>query len=116
MALVNRTGLLDTPYASLLLRVSTEQTDYTNHGDDYYNSLVSQLHDATTIEEAQQLATAADKYALEQCWSINICQKSGSVLWQPYVKGYSGEIVSPHYGFYYARWWQDQDLKTSLGY
>ena len=115
MCLDRRTGMTDTPYSTLIRRLSTAKSDYSRHGDTQYDAIVEKFLSATTVVEAQQYAVAADRYALEQCWTINICPMASPIVWQPYLKGYSGEALSPYYGYYYARWWIDGILKESMG-
>jgi ABC-type transport system substrate-binding protein len=100
-----RIGMTGEPYTSLSVRLSDSRANYTHNADPEYDTLVKSLEAAANQEDAQKFAAAADKYALEQCWSINICPLSTSILWQSYVKGYSGENLVPYTGFYFARCW-----------
>ena len=56
----------------------------------------------------------ADKYTVEKHWSIHVFPLSDFTVFQPYIKGYSGEYMQKEYG-YYARFWIDKELKKSMG-
>jgi peptide/nickel transport system substrate-binding protein len=85
--------------------------------DPTYDAFVDQFNAALTEDEAAAAFKAADKYALEQAWTIYVFPTNSYVIYQPYLKGYSGEAVMwDHWYYYTARWWIDQALKESLGY
>jgi len=80
--------------------------------DPAYDALVNQCWAATTAEGASRLTQQIDQYYLEQHWQVQGPEFYNFVLWEPYLKGYSGEYP----GFWgeqnlFATIWIDQSLK-----
>ena len=90
-------------------------TNYTLNNDPVYDALVDDYHAALTAEEAQLAVQACDRYSLEKHWLVRLVPLSGYTVYQPYLKGYSGEALSWNGWFPYARLWIDQDLKETMG-
>jgi len=77
---------------------------------------------AATPEIAKQVVQTFDKHMIEQHYYITGPAATYYCFWQPYMKGFSGEVSPGRNGalalcpyFYAARVWIDQDLKTSMG-
>jgi ABC-type transport system substrate-binding protein len=118
MAFNQLVGFPFAPDKTMLMRGAGDpQDNYTFNNDSHYESLISQFNAATSEDEARQLSEDADLYLLGQHWSVQTFPLAGYMVWQPYVKGYSGELLDgalwPAYCT--ARMWIDQTLKTSMG-
>lgn len=112
MVLSTRQSSSMDPMICLQLRLSTNPNCYLRHNDTTYASMVSEIDSATTLEEARVLINEAEKYDLEQHWSVLICPTVIPTAWQPWVKGYNGEFTASGWrGFIPARLWIDQGLK-----
>lgn len=73
---------------------------------------------ATTEEELQPLVADAFLYALSQHWIVPLVSSNTQcVVWQPYIKGYGGQVLasSDFAAAVRARVWIDSALKTSMG-
>ena len=106
-------GLVKNP-AQAILRRTTDQDreNFTHCSDPKYDDLVTRFQAATSIDEAMKLCAQADLYAIEQCWSINVFPDATPILWQPWLKGDSGEdVMGGGYYFYLSRWWLDRSLR-----
>ena len=104
MALTNMTGGLMPPLMVMQGRYSKfTMRNYTHNNDPYYDEMFQKLNAAATIEEAQKLCNEMDMYAIKQHWAVNVCQVATPLVWQPYLKGYSGELMPT--ADMYARWW-----------
>ena len=81
--------------------------------DPVYDAMLREFESAADLTELQQMTTEADKYALEHHWKVRLFPIINYNVWQPYLKGYSGEVVGGMGGnmAYYARWWIDKDAK-----
>ncbi len=82
--------------------------------DSAYDELVHNVDFASNEAELQQWAVELDKYFLAQHWVITACPAVGYTLWQPYLKGYSGEQLHSTLEQIFARCWIDLSLKESL--
>jgi peptide/nickel transport system substrate-binding protein len=82
--------------------------------DTEYDSIYEKYNNSTS-DEVARLCVAADKYSLEQHWVINSFPIVNFAIYQPYLKGFSGEYVADFaswdQGFYFTRMWVDQTLK-----
>lgn len=111
--LTNSTGSTLSPFTSLYLRQSGNRGNYTYSNDPSYDTLITEIENATSVDRVKQTIAAADIYAIKQHWAVNVCPVTTPVLWQPYLKGYSGELDPGAFDF--ARWWIDYELKKSMG-
>jgi len=111
-------GLGFAPTISIYWRASKGATsNFAYNNDAGYDALVQKFVSATTEEEARQIFGEASWYTLEHHWAVQIFPLAAFNIWQPYLKGYSGETLEFRYlPFYAARLWIDQDLKKAMGY
>ena len=58
--------------------------------DDYYDKFMN----AKTSEEASTALKAGDQYAMQQHWQVVTTGGTYYNIWQPWLKGYSGEIMT----------------------
>ena len=95
------------PYSQLL---TTSNQNYIFHGDTTFDKMYDDMLSASTIEEAQQICTDIDMYILKQHWMVHCTQYFSPIVWQSYVKGYSGELLNSGElaGACRARMWIDK--------
>ncbi len=108
-------GMLDGP-SSFVIRTTGNFRNYTYNNDPTYDAMYNEMVTASSLDEAKSLAKEMEIYMLRKHWTIDIVPFGNAILWQPWLKGYSGEEVDWDIGFYYARLWVDQDLKESMGH
>lgn len=88
--------------------------------DGFYTSMLS----APNLDQVKQVLKDANEYIARQHFDTALVQPGLFALTQPWLKGYAGQLGSisggsggPTYqGFYAARFWIDQKLKTSMGH
>lgn len=93
---------------NLNARRSGDGRNYTFNNDPKYDAILDKVMTATTLEDMQKGVIEADMYSLEQHWSVNFCSTLGPMLWQSWLKGYSGEFGLGQVSYYL---WIDQSLK-----
>jgi peptide/nickel transport system substrate-binding protein len=113
MTIETKAGAPGGPQMQVNLRWSKGIQNYTHNNDAHYDELYEQYLKASSMDEVKRLCVAMDKYALEQHWSVCILPTWDPIALQPWVKGFSGElmILGSAPGTEYARWWIDQNLK-----
>jgi peptide/nickel transport system substrate-binding protein len=81
-----------------------------------YDVLKQKYISATTYNEALSYIKEMDKMGLEQHWMVHTFPTYTYNIYQPRLKGYSGEYIfgSVIQGFYWNRVWVDQKLKKTL--
>ncbi len=85
--------------------------------DPNYDAIVDKFLAVNTGDEAKPLSIEAQKYELEQHWVTPLFPLVNYNLWQPYVKGYSGQLIFIYQQYWiWSRVWADMDLKKSMGY
>jgi peptide/nickel transport system substrate-binding protein len=111
-------GLGFTPNISIQWRHSkTGPSNYTYNNDAGYDALVAEYFAATTEDEASRIFVEVMWRVLENHWAIQVCPLASFNVFQPFIKGYSGEVLEfRNLPFYAARLWVDQGLKQSMGY
>jgi len=81
------------------------------NGDAGYDALRDKFWAASDSSEAMNLMQQIDKYYIEQQWQVAACESYAYVLWQPWLKGYSGEGTQWSQGVLWSRLWIDSSLK-----
>jgi peptide/nickel transport system substrate-binding protein len=115
LAYARDTGYAGEPSENIQSLTTGNRRNYTYNNDSHYDELYNKMLNAPSIDEAKKLSVEADMYALRQHWTVYVCTLSCPwALWQPWVKGYSGEVVLEGNPIL-ARLWIDQDLKESMG-
>ncbi len=109
-------GLLWAPTTSLCYLVSATipQLNSTFNYDATYNDMFAQINAAVDPAEMQQLVSEAFLYALSQHWMVPIVSSTTQcVAWQPWIKGYTGEVLAnaDWAAALRARVWIDESLK-----
>ena len=86
--------------------------------DPTYDAMYEAAVAATTIEEQQRLVKEADMYAIERHWAVWGPMSPTFHAFQPWVKGYDGElrVTAVYPNFVFARLWIDQELKAAMGH
>lgn len=84
--------------------------------DPGYDEKANNLESAADEAELEKQALELDKYFLSQHWVITACPAFGYTLWQPYLKGYSGEQLHSTLEQVFKGCWIDQSLKKSMGH
>jgi len=101
------------------------RVNYTMVSDPTYDDLVTQAAAASTVDQYKVIMQKVNQLVVQQHYVISICQPSLFTVWQPWLKGYAGQNnclsgtgpSSPLLFFEYgARFWIDQNLKTSMGF
>jgi peptide/nickel transport system substrate-binding protein len=91
--------------------------NYTYNNDPTYDAMLSDMEADTDWNLLKQHMVAADRYAIEHHWVVATVPTATFNVWQPYLKGYSGESA----GWWgsqtlWSRLWIDQNLQKSLGH
>jgi peptide/nickel transport system substrate-binding protein len=107
----NRSGADTSPFSAMGMRTSKNAGNWHFNNDATYDAIVDEMNSATTMEEARQLVIKADRYGIEQHWNVPTFQVSNFTIYQPYLKGYSGEILGRNPGWIFSRLWVDQSAK-----
>lgn len=114
VALSNLTGSASFPPATLGLRNSRSPLNHTHSHDANYDAMLADIDNANSFDTLAQKVKDADLYALGQHWAIQICPISNYTMWQPYLKGYNGDVNPQPSEF--TSWQIDVNLKQSLGF
>ena len=106
------------PLEMLVISVSGFPNNYSGISDPAFDAMYEAAKAATTEEEQMRLIREMDMYYIEQHWTIwgPITPFFGVV--QPWVKGWSGEILigMMNYGCgLFSRLWIDSELKEAMG-
>jgi peptide/nickel transport system substrate-binding protein len=103
------TGLTWPPATIYVFRHSKKSTaNYTGNNDPALDAMIDNVALAPTEDEASKLMRDMDTYLLKQHWDIYTMPLKSYTLWQPYLKGYSGEILTHDQGRIWARIWVDK--------
>jgi len=108
-----KSGATIPPSVAIALYQKDDMANFGGVNDPEYEALFAKWNDCTDMNEAKSIMIAAQKRALEQHWSINTTSLFNYTVWQPYLKGYSGEA---QLNIYTAYLWIDQNLKKSMGH
>ena len=108
------TGNLYGPLLDIEYRTKSEFRNWTANYDPVYEAMYAKLAAATDLKDAQALCNEADQYALSQHWEVATFPMGNNAVWQPYLKGYSGESFWAGGTQYFARFWVDQTLEKTL--
>jgi len=99
---------------------TTSATNYMQISSSIYDGYSSKALAATSIDEVKQILKDANELVARQHFTISLLQPNNFDLYQPWLKGYSGQAQSisgnaatgfEKLFFYPARFWIDQTLK-----
>ena len=90
--------------------------NYARINDPHFNDLFDQALAATTVDDYVRICKEANDYSFEQNWGVHLLPIPAFVIWQPWYKGYSGELMLGYaQGGLQSRTWIDQELKQTMG-
>jgi len=106
---------VDVPIGLFYSKGSTPTTTRASNAD--YDAVYEQFKAVQDEAEAMRLLREAQRISLENHWTVNLFPLVNFNVWQPYLKGYSGELCfAMQQYWYWARLWIDQDLKKAMGF
>ncbi|MBN2077267.1 MAG: ABC transporter substrate-binding protein [Dehalococcoidales bacterium] len=108
-------GLMWPPAYTGLEYYSKHFRNFSHPNDATYDGLFEQQIGATNKEERQQLLIQMNDRVLEQYWSVRILPRVQINVYQPWLKGYSGELSATQM-YYAARYWVNKSEKEALGH
>jgi len=74
--------------------ITRKSGNYSYNSDPAYDAIYEKFMSAQTVDEFKQYCVAADKFSVEQHWSVNVTPVVGYRANTPDIKGYSGELLS----------------------
>ena len=108
-------GGVDPPRICLNRRYTGHATNLSYNNDKAYDAIVDQYYVATDAATAKKVITQADDYAIAKQWRVVLAGTQVRYsIFQPWVKGYSGEYYNT--AVHWARIWINSDLKKSMGH
>ena len=111
MSFAEATGFTFAPDFDLAQRYTKNSNNYTFNSDPAYDAIVDKFNSATTATEAAQLAQQADRYCIEQHWTVNTFPLVSYIVLQPGIEGYSGEPLGWGQTQMLAKIWRTQSTK-----
>jgi ABC-type transport system substrate-binding protein len=97
--------------------------NYMGINDPVYVAFHPRAWTTSNFDEIKKLLRDCNEHVTRQHYLVSLLQPIEYALYQPWLKGYTGQIDSisaaagPHRLFYYgARFWVDQNLKKSKGH
>ena len=104
------------PIDIVLWMVATGYINNLSYNNDAtHDELLQKFLGAADIDEAQKWARAADKNAIEKHWGIYVAAGVIYDMFQPYIKGFSGENAAGTEDWWWTLMWIDHDLKKAMG-
>lgn len=110
-------GGLGAPPGIGLENAGMDRSNATCHTDRDYQELLERFRNAPNVEAAKKASTEGDMHVMKQHWFLGQVSMTVYNVWQPYLKGYNSECGGQYYGlrgWYWARFWIDQQLKGSM--
>ncbi len=89
----------------------------TFNNDPVFDKMYEQFAASTDEAVRKKLSIEADMYIIAHHWVANASRYYNFALYQPYLKGYSGEyqlFSAGNWGFFISRFWIDQNLKKTF--
>ena len=118
-------GLTFDPFRQIARFTTGYSTNYVGAADPVYDAFYTQALAATTQDGVKQVLQKANEYIVRQHWSISLLEPSIYSLYQPWLKGFTGQNNAFSNGAsgpsvllfqYAARFWIDQNMKKSMGH
>ena len=100
------TAMTYSGYRALTRRWSQNQSNVTRNNDKTYDAYVDQFTTCLDVAERHKIIKEAGLYLLKQHWAVQLLPTVNFVLFQPWFKGFNGEIVLD-----YATYWIDKTTK-----
>jgi peptide/nickel transport system substrate-binding protein len=93
--------------------------NYSKVDDTHINEVWLAARETVDLAARNKMMKELGLYIIEQQYWLNMPTPKQHILWQPWLKGYNGEVsfgtVNGWYGMYRFTW-VDQKLRTSLGH
>jgi peptide/nickel transport system substrate-binding protein len=117
---MHQTATTRPPHNTIYARYSKEkELNLTMNNDPGYDAIVQKFETAVDEAAYAQATQEADRYAIEKHWALYTFPIVTYNIWQPWLKGYSGEEATGGggvgYAVVWARLWIDQAMKQSMG-
>ena len=116
-------GSTGAPVAQFPKYQTGASTNWMMISDPVYDAFIPASMAASTVDAYKQVLTDANKYITQHHFVISLLEPSVFALYQPWLKGYNAQskavndAASPNLvSFYAARFWIDQNMKTSMGH
>jgi peptide/nickel transport system substrate-binding protein len=116
-------GLTYEPTSQVNKYLSSSPGTFQRVNDPKFDANITATAAATTVDQVKQILIDDNKLVAQQHFVISLLQPKVYGFNQPWLKGYNGQYgaISGMMGpsliyFYEARFWIDQDLKTSMGH
>ena len=117
-------GLATEPIRQLERLRTGAVPNYLMVSDPVFDSFLPRAMAADGINEIKKIVRDANEYVARQHFAISLVQPVQYSLFQPWLKGYSGQFFAvsaasggpPLYFFYPARFWVDRKLKKQMGH
>ena len=107
-------GLMWPPAYTGLEYYSKHFRNLVHNNDSIYDGIFEKQLMSSDPNERKQLLIQANDRVLEQYWSVRVLPTVTLNVFQPWLKGYSGELTATQM-YYAARFWIDQDIKEAMG-
>jgi peptide/nickel transport system substrate-binding protein len=115
-------GLATEPIRQLERLRTGAVPNYLMVSDTVFDSFLPRAMAAGSIDEIKKIVRDANEYVARQHFAISLVQPMQYSLYQPWLKGYSGQFFAvsaasggpPLYFFYPARFWVDRKLKKQM--
>ena len=110
-------GLTYEPFTQLARYTTGYGTNYMMINDSQINTWYANAQSVTNVDQMKQIVQEENEYVAQQHFVISLIQYNNFVLYQPRVKGYTGQLYGfyitssglPMLSFYQARFWIDAD-------
>jgi len=112
-------GALGINPVNFLSRLASNPVHYFAINDPVLDAFHPKSWTVTSFDEVKKLLRDCNEYVARQHFLISLLQPMERALFQPWFKGYDGQLssIGPHLLYYYpARFWIDQNLKKSMGF
>jgi len=117
-------GITYQPLRQIARLLTNSASNHVGVSDPAYDALYNKALAASNLIDVQQAVKDINQYVAQSHFAISLLQTMVPTLYQPWLKGYSGQAralwgggTGPlMLGTYGARFWIDQNLKKSLGY
>ncbi len=105
------------PLTGISKFLSTGVSNYSCNKDPVYDAMVDKAYASLDQADQQRLIIEANDYAITQHWVVSLPPTLTVTVYQPWLKGYSGEQLGVFTvrGPLCAGFWIDQGLKKSMG-
>lgn len=105
------TGSVALPFQIVTMYQSKHSQNFSMASDPNFDKICDELLSVINIDDVKPLVHQLDKYIIEQHWGIRLFPINTFNIWQPYLKGYSGESLlrmgNPG-GWLWARLWLEK--------